>query len=78
MYNIFNAFHFTPDRLLNFTTEIANGYFSDNAYHNQVHIIDSLQAMHYLMNVANLKRYFKLHDVFASFVADIIHDYEHP
>lgn len=34
--------------------------------------------MHYLMNVANLKRFFKLHDVFASFVACVIHDYEHP
>jgi hypothetical protein len=30
------------------------------------------------MAVGNLKKYFKKHDLFAIFVADIIHDYEHP
>jgi hypothetical protein len=30
------------------------------------------------MNVGNMKSNFKIHDVFAAFVADIIHDYEHP
>jgi hypothetical protein len=57
---------------------MANGYFQDNPYHNQAHIVDSLQGMHYLMNTANLKRFFKLHDVFACFIADIMHDFEHP
>lgn len=34
--------------------------------------------MHYFMNVGNLKRYLKKHDMLAAFVADLIHDYEHP
>jgi hypothetical protein len=34
--------------------------------------------MHFLMNSANLKSNFKLYDVFACFIADLIHDYEHP
>lgn len=78
MYNLYNHFHFTPDKLLNFTSDLANGYFNDNPYHNQTHIVDSLQGMHYLMHIANVKRFFKIHDVFASFVADAIHDFEHP
>lgn len=78
MYNFYNHFHFSIDRLVNFTSEIANGYFQDNPYHNQFHIVDSLQAMHFLMNSANLKSNFKLNDVFACFIADLIHDYEHP
>lgn len=42
MYNLFNSFHFGPERLLNFTSEIANGYFHDNPFHNQAHIVDAL------------------------------------
>lgn len=57
---------------------IQNGYFSENSYHNITHIIDSLQGLHYLLSMGNLKKYFKKQDVFAIFVADIIHDYEHP
>jgi hypothetical protein len=34
--------------------------------------------MHFLMDTGNLKRYFKIHDVFAAFVANAMHDYEHP
>lgn len=37
-----------------------------------------MQGMHYMMTVGNLKRYLKKHDILASFVADMIHDYEHP
>ena len=34
MYNFYEAFHFSIERLVNFTSEIANGYFMDNPYHN--------------------------------------------
>jgi hypothetical protein len=30
------------------------------------------------MNVANVKKFYKLHHVFAGFIADLIHDFEHP
>ncbi len=43
-----------------------------------MHIVDSLQGMHYLMNTGNVKQFFKLSDVFASFLACMIHDFEHP
>ena len=41
------------------------------------HIIDSLQAMHYLLDVGNLKAQLKQQDIFAVIVSNIIHDYEH-
>ena len=34
--------------------------------------------MHYLFNAGNMRNYFKLPDVFASFLANLIHDFEHP
>lgn len=56
------------------------GYSSENAYHNQMHIIDSLQAMHFFINVGNLQTHAQLKslDIFSVFIANLIHDYEHP
>ena len=34
--------------------------------------------MHYIMDVRSLKNLVQKHDVFAVFVANIIHDFEHP
>jgi len=34
MYNFYNYFHFSVERLFEFTSQIANGYFQDNPYHN--------------------------------------------
>lgn len=42
------------------------------------HIVDSMQAMHYILNIGNLRRYLKRQDLLAAFVADLVHDYEHP
>lgn len=64
--------------MYNFMKEINLGYFKENPYHNATHIIDSLQAMHYFMSVGNLQAQLKNLDIFAIFVSNIIHDYEHP
>lgn len=34
MYNFYNHFNFTVQRLIQYSSEIANGYFQDNPYHN--------------------------------------------
>ena len=74
-----NSLFFIPlEILFNFSNEIAQGYFKENKYHNDTHIIDSLQAMHYLMEIGNLKAQVKKLDIFSVFVANIIHDFEHP
>ena len=37
-----------------------------------------MQALHYLMYTGNLQVQLKKLDVFSVFVANMIHDYEHP
>ena len=54
------------------------GYFKENFYHCVTHILDSLQGLHYLMSNGEIAKSLKRHDVFASFIACMIHDYEHP
>lgn len=57
---------------------MARGYFKENPFHNQMHIIDSMQAMHYLLTVGNLQKEMSKLDIFTVFMANILHDYEHP
>ena len=54
------------------------GYFKNNSYHNHLHIIDSLQALHYFLTVGELQNEVSKLDIFTIIVANIIHDFEHP
>lgn len=47
------------ENLVCFTREMALGYFKENPYHNVVHILDSLQGLHFMLKVGNIKRYLK-------------------
>lgn len=78
IYNLMTPFQISLQKLCNFSGEIQKGYFNENPYHNATHIIDTMQAMHYLYYTANLRKYLKKGDILASFLANIIHDYEHP
>jgi cGMP-inhibited 3',5'-cyclic phosphodiesterase B/cGMP-inhibited 3',5'-cyclic phosphodiesterase A len=40
--------------------------------------MDSLQAMHYLMTIGEMNKHIQILDIFSIFVANIMHDYEHP
>ena len=64
--------------LVNFGKEIQNGYFKDNSYHNQDHVIDSMQGMHFMMKVGGIRKVLKSHDLFSAYVSCLIHDFEHP
>lgn len=55
-YDLYRKFHINCETLHNFSHEMSQGYFRENKYHNQEHIIDSLQAMHYLLTVGDLKQ----------------------
>lgn len=76
--DFFRKYDIEIETAYRFSHEIVQGYFKENTYHNQNHIIDSLQAMHYIMEVRSLKTLVQKHDIFAVFVANIIHDFEHP
>ena len=54
------------------------GYFKASKYHCQEHKIDSLQAKHYLLTVINLLKQLKKLGIITFFVANLIHDFEHP
>ena len=66
------------DTLVNFTREMALGYFKENPFHNVVHILDSLQGLHYMLKTGNMKKFLKRQDNLAVFIACLVHDYEHP
>ena len=54
------------------------GYFKENPYHCTVHILDSIQGLNYLMTHGDIVKILKKHDVFASYIGCMLHDYEHP
>ena len=54
------------------------GYFKENPYHCTVHILDSIQGLNFLMTHAEIVKILKKHDVFASYIGCMLHDYEHP
>ena len=78
LYNIITPFQISLKKLWDFNGAIQKGYFVENPYHNPIHIIDTLQAMHYLYFAAGMRKLLKKTDILASFIANIIHDYEHP
>ena len=77
-YEFFKDYNCDPETCYNFSKEINHGYFKVNSYHNHMHVIDSMQAMHYLLTTANLQIQLKKLDIFSLFLSNIIHDYEHP
>lgn len=77
-YDILKKYHIELETCYNFSKEISLGYFKENPYHNVTHIVDSIQAMHYLLTVGSLETQLKKLDVFAMLLSNIIHDYEHP
>lgn len=77
-YNFLDSYFIDVEVLLNFTREVQTAYFKENPYHNVLHVIDSLQGLHFMLTHGNLKKYLKKHDTFAAFVACLILDFEHP
>jgi hypothetical protein len=71
-------FHINLETMYNFSNEISKGYFKESKYHNLIHVTDSLQAMHYIISVGGLKSQLKELDIFCVFIANFIHDFEHP
>jgi hypothetical protein len=77
-YNFLDSYFIDVEVLLNFTREAQMAYFKENPFHNVLHVIDSLQGLHFMLTHGNLKKYLKKHDTFAGFVACLILDFEHP
>ena len=76
--SLLKQYNITLESLSSFVREISQGYFKENPFHNQVHIVDSLQGLHYLLKIGNVKKYLRKHDLLAAVTACLIHDFEHP
>jgi hypothetical protein len=77
-YNFLDVYHIELDTLLNCVRECQMAYFKENPYHNATHVIDTMQAFHFILTHGNLQKYLKKHDLFAGFIACLIMDFEHP
>lgn len=71
-------FSIHTDTLISFLSNIAKGYKKSNAYHNEYHAADVLQAVHFLCEQTNVRSLISDEDRLAVYVAAIIHDFEHP
>ena len=78
LYNLIYPYQIDFPVLMKASFMLQKGYFTENFYHNGIHIIDTLQGMHYIYFSGNIRKSLKKEDIFASFIANIIHDYEHP
>tara|TARA_B110000285_G_scaffold204505_1_gene241503 strand:+ start:550 stop:819 length:270 start_codon:yes stop_codon:yes gene_type:complete len=84
IYKIYRKYDFEKNHnvnleyIYNFSQEVARGYYVENMFHNSCHITDSLQAMHYLLTIGGLKTHITNIDIFSVFVANMLHDLEHP
>lgn len=68
MYGIMAPFNIPLKKLCKFSEEMQKGYSEENEFHCPAHIVDTLQAMHYMYSTANLKKYLKKGDILASFL----------
>ena len=66
------------DKWLNYLTALYAGYQFNNPYHNENHILDTVQATHYFYKTGGLENFLSEQDIMVGIIAAFIHDYEHP
>eukprot|EP01116_Phalansterium_solitarium_P017504 TRINITY_DN4328_c0_g1_i1.p1 TRINITY_DN4328_c0_g1~~TRINITY_DN4328_c0_g1_i1.p1 ORF type:complete len:758 (+),score=285.67 TRINITY_DN4328_c0_g1_i1:3227-5500(+) len=77
-HDLMRAFQIDDNNMRRFLAVIEEGYEASNPYHNAVHAADVLQTLNYMIVHGGLNKYMTQLDIFASLIAAIIHDYEHP
>ncbi|CAF4747001.1 unnamed protein product, partial [Rotaria sp. Silwood2] len=64
--------------LQNFLEQMESGYSKHrNPYHNLIHAADVLQTTYQIIYNSGLMNWLNDHELFAMFIAAIIHDFEH-
>ncbi|KAJ1557520.1 cAMP-specific 3',5'-cyclic phosphodiesterase 4C, partial [Cladochytrium tenue] len=66
------------DKFISGMATIESGYRADLPYHNSIHAADVLHCMNYLVNKPAMRCLFSDLEIFAIYVAAMIHDFEHP
>lgn len=77
-YDIYRSCDLNMDTLFNFMNALQEGYSSFIPLHNAVHVIDSVQATHFIYSTAGFDNYLTRVEVFVGFICAFAHDYEHP
>ena len=77
-HNIYATCNFNMDILATFLSVLSDGYDSKNPFHNGEHIMDTVQASHYIYRTAGMETFLSLQDIAVGLIAAFIHDYEHP
>ncbi|CAF0924105.1 unnamed protein product [Rotaria sordida] len=77
-YNLPNKLHISITTLQNFLEQMESGYSRyRNPYHNLVHAADVLQTTYQIIYNSGLMNWLTDLELFAIFVAAIVHDFEH-
>ncbi|XP_044597165.1 calcium/calmodulin-dependent 3',5'-cyclic nucleotide phosphodiesterase 1-like, partial [Cotesia glomerata] len=77
-HGLIRKFKIPPQILENFLTKIEEGYcHHKNPYHNNLHATDVAQTMHYILYKTGFMNWLTELEIFAAFIAAIIHDYDH-
>ncbi|CAF3644230.1 unnamed protein product [Rotaria socialis] len=79
-YNLPNKLHISMTALQSFLEQMENGYSKyKNPYHNLIHAADVLQTTYQIVYNSGLmvENWLTDHDLFAMFIAAIVHDFEH-
>ncbi|CAF4542730.1 unnamed protein product [Rotaria socialis] len=77
-YNLPNKLHISMTALQSFLEQMENGYSKyKNPYHNLIHAADVLQTTYQIVYNSGLMNWLTDHDLFAMFIAAIVHDFEH-
>ncbi|UJR22682.1 hypothetical protein I4U23_025718 [Adineta vaga] len=77
-YNLPNKLHISITALQNFLEQMESGYSKyRNPYHNLIHAADVLQTTYQIIYNSGLMNWLNDHELFAMFIAAIVHDFEH-
>ncbi|CAF3344779.1 unnamed protein product [Rotaria sp. Silwood1] len=79
-YNLPNKLHISLTALQNFLEQMESGYSKyRNPYHNLIHAADVLQTTYQIIYNSGLmvENWLSDHELFAMFIAAIVHDFEH-
>ncbi|KAJ1512083.1 High affinity cAMP-specific 3',5'-cyclic phosphodiesterase 7A [Coelomomyces lativittatus] len=77
-HQLFQNYELDVTVFQNFILKIESGYHSTNPYHNALHAADVVGSLHFYLICKKILPHLPLDDIFASLIAAIIHDYQHP
>ncbi|XP_014673302.1 PREDICTED: high affinity cAMP-specific 3',5'-cyclic phosphodiesterase 7A-like [Priapulus caudatus] len=77
-YGLVQHFHLDLTKVMKCFSLIAEGYHSNNPYHNATHAADVTQAMHCYLQEKKLRRSMSPVELMAALLAAVGHDLDHP